>query len=65
MPALPGSTPTWLAGLFYNPFIATIIIVAGGTLGAVAARMCSAAQCPRDLQIKSNLRVFQFSGQAY
>lgn len=35
--ALPGSTLIWVAGLFYPPLAATVIIVAGGTLGALAA----------------------------
>ncbi|MCJ8501201.1 TVP38/TMEM64 family protein [Desulfatitalea alkaliphila] len=35
--ALPGSTLIWVAGLFYQPLTATAIIVAGGTLGALAA----------------------------
>jgi uncharacterized membrane protein YdjX (TVP38/TMEM64 family) len=35
--ALPGSAMYLVAGLLYNPFYATLIIVAGGVSGAVAA----------------------------
>jgi uncharacterized membrane protein YdjX (TVP38/TMEM64 family) len=35
--ALPGSTLIWVAGLFYEPLVATAIIVAGGVGGAAAA----------------------------
>lgn len=35
--ALPGSTLIWVAGLLYDPFTATMVIVAGGLGGAVAA----------------------------
>lgn len=35
--ALPGSMLIWVAGLFYAPLTATMVIVAGGTGGAVAA----------------------------
>lgn len=35
--ALPGSVMFWVAGLFYNPITATLVIVAGGVGGAAAA----------------------------
>lgn len=35
--ALPGSVMFWVAGLFYNPITATLVIVAGGVGGASAA----------------------------
>jgi uncharacterized membrane protein YdjX (TVP38/TMEM64 family) len=35
--ALPGSMMIWMAGLFFNPFAATMVIVAGGVCGAAAA----------------------------
>jgi uncharacterized membrane protein YdjX (TVP38/TMEM64 family) len=35
--ALPGSSLIWVAGLFYEPLVATMIIVAGGVGGAAAA----------------------------
>jgi uncharacterized membrane protein YdjX (TVP38/TMEM64 family) len=35
--ALPGSSMIWVAGLFYEPLVATVIVVAGGVGGAAAA----------------------------
>lgn len=35
--ALPGSVMFWVAGLFYDPITATMVIVAGGVGGATAA----------------------------
>jgi uncharacterized membrane protein YdjX (TVP38/TMEM64 family) len=58
--ALPGSTLIWVAGLFYHPIAATLIIVAGGTGGALAAYgFCQRMSADAHRRIETS-RFFQF-----
>ncbi|MBR9980904.1 MAG: VTT domain-containing protein [Desulfatitalea sp.] len=58
--ALPGSTLIWVAGLLFDPIAATLIIVAGGTGGALAAYgFCRRMSADARRRLEGS-RLFQF-----
>lgn len=57
--ALPGSSMYWVAGLFFEPLIATPIVVAGGVSGAILAYLFSQKLSADSVERISSSRFFR------
>lgn len=58
--ALPGSMLVWVSGLFYDSVMATLVIVSGGTCGAIAAYLFARSLSGRDAVGVQSSRFFRF-----